>query len=194
MKLKSFSREKLEKSQRYFSSLLDKKQQWTRSYYPCIFEADISMASRGEPWNVSLKRYLHSRPELSDVIEFISETQKCYFYKELNMSEGEISLIEYDSLLKNLKEISPPKYHGAKAITSTILERMQSLRPPLQRAKKQLLLRLISNLKEIFIQELFITNWRNSEKRSLERCKGFGAAAWKWCWKMSWILLSPNRE
>jgi len=70
------------------------------------------MTSRVEPWNASLKRYLDSRPGLSDVIEFISETRKCYFYKELNMSKGEILLIDYGSLLKSRKEISPPKIYN----------------------------------------------------------------------------------
>ena len=103
--------EKLEKSQRYLTNLLEKKDQWARAYYPLAFDADISTISRVESWNYCIKRYLHSKCEISDIIQFISETEDCYFYKELKASKGVASLLEYDSLLRNLKEALPSKIY-----------------------------------------------------------------------------------
>lgn len=104
--------EKLEKSQRYLTNLLEKKAQWARAHYPSAFDADISTTSRVESWNFCIKRYLHSKSELSDLIQFISDTEKCYFYKELKVNKGVSSLLEYDSLLRNLKEILPSKIYN----------------------------------------------------------------------------------
>ena len=109
--------QKLEKSLAYFKKLLTKKQQWARAYYPRIFDADISTTSRVEAWNVCLKTYLNSTSELSDFIHVIENIEKnCYFSSPIQSKSEIFALLEFDSLLRDLKKILSPRIYEKEVI------------------------------------------------------------------------------
>ena len=78
--------EKYDKNLKYLENLLLKKNQWARSHFENNFDADISTTSRVESWNAVIKQYLNSRSEISAIIEFIRDTELCYFAQDLKVS------------------------------------------------------------------------------------------------------------
>jgi len=72
---------------------------------------NICTTSRVESWNAVIKKYLNSHSEISDIITFIEETEKTYLSKQLKISKDIYQLLEYDSLLKNLKAILPSRVY-----------------------------------------------------------------------------------
>jgi len=101
----------LEKSEKYLENLMQNKSQWARSCYNNSFDANICTTSRVESWNAVLKKYLNSHSKISDIIAFIEETEKTYLSKQLKISKDIYQLLEYDSLLKNLKVILPSRVY-----------------------------------------------------------------------------------
>jgi len=92
----------LNKSCEYLEGLLKNKKQGARSHHPLIFDAGIITTSRAESCNAIIKKYLDSRSEISDLIEFIVEFKERYMEsKEVNFKS--LSLIENTLLAKNLK-------------------------------------------------------------------------------------------
>lgn len=79
--------EKYDKNLKYLENLLLKKNQWARSHFENNFDADISTTSRVESWNAVIKQYLNSRSEISAIIEFIRDTELCYFAQDLKVSD-----------------------------------------------------------------------------------------------------------
>ena len=90
---------------------MQNKSQWARSCYNNSFDANICTTSRVESWNAVLKKYLNSHSKISDIIAFIEETEKTYLSKQLKISKDIYQLLEYDSLLKNLKVILPSRVY-----------------------------------------------------------------------------------
>jgi len=109
--LKFLKEQALDKSEKYLRDALETKSQWARSCYNRAFDANICTTSRVESWNSVIKNYLNSRSEISDIINFIENTENCYFSKKLKINKDMYQLLEYDSLLKSLKEILPAKIY-----------------------------------------------------------------------------------
>jgi len=106
-----------EKSIEYIEGLLSKKVQWARAYYPEGFDGDISTTSRVESWNALIKVYLHSQSQVSDIVDFIKHVEKqCNFASTLEASKGVYDLLEYASLLRDLKQILPQKVYEKHVI------------------------------------------------------------------------------
>jgi len=104
--------QKYDKSLKYLENLLQKKDQWARSYHPEGFDADISTTSRVESWNALIKHYLNSKSKISDIIDFIEGVErKCSLFESSAVQHDSNSLIEYDSLLRDLKSVLPSKVY-----------------------------------------------------------------------------------
>lgn len=97
---------RLNRSLDYFNKSLEIKEKWARSKYPICFEADMSTTSRAESLNASIKKYLNSKSEISDLIDFISESEKD---KSLQSTIELSKFVDMDPLLFKLQEILPPK-------------------------------------------------------------------------------------
>ena len=96
------------KSLEYLKDLLNYKHQWAKAYYPLIFDGGISTTSRVESLNAEIKRYLNSKSEVSDIIEFITRSEKCeYLDKSLNKDISRC--IEIDPLLDELSAYLPSR-------------------------------------------------------------------------------------
>jgi len=115
---------KLEKSNKYLEGLLGKKTQWARAYYECAFDGGVSTTSRVESWNSLLKKYLNSRSEISDIIKFITQIENfTSFSKDLKLNSEIYALLEYDSLLKNLKKLLPERIYQRHIIQHALGKR-----------------------------------------------------------------------
>ena len=101
-----------------------RKEQWVRSYYPKIFDAGISTTSRVESWNAVIKHYLNSRSSLSDFIEFIEKVEKgCYFSESMDNKSSIFALLEFDSLLRELKKVLCPRIYENIIIQYSLIRR-----------------------------------------------------------------------
>ena len=101
----------LKKSLEYFENLLKSKEKWARPYHPLYFDADITTTSRAESWNRHIKRYVGSKSELSDIIEFIQNADKTNLNFEGNLTSDVLRFIETDPLVADLKSYLSPKMY-----------------------------------------------------------------------------------
>jgi len=96
------------KSVEYLKNLLNCKGKWAKPYYPLIFDGGITTTSRVEGLNSAIKKYLNSKSEISDIITFISDSEKAD-YLEKPLTVDITKFIEIEPLLEELSTFLPWK-------------------------------------------------------------------------------------
>ena len=116
----------LKKSLDYFENLLQSKEKWARPYHLPYFDADVTTTSRAESWNRYIKRYVGSKSELSDIIEFIQNTDKTCLNFEGNLTSDVLIFIETDPLVAELKGYLSPKLYEKQLEQYSLAKRCES--------------------------------------------------------------------
>lgn len=106
---KFLSDNKYSKSIDYLTKVLSYKEKWARSYHPLLFDGGITTTSRVESLNAAIKRYLDSRSEISDIIKFIEDSEKCEFIEKSSAGRDISKFLEIDPLLNELSNFLPSK-------------------------------------------------------------------------------------
>ena len=74
--------------------------------------------------NSLIKKYLNSRAEISDIIQFITQIENfSSFSKNLRLNSEVYALLEYDTLLRNLKKFLPEKIYQKHIIQHALGKR-----------------------------------------------------------------------
>lgn len=121
---------KFPKSVEYIQGLLKKKEKWAEAYFLPYFDGGLNTTSRAESWNSTVKRYLSSHSQVSDLIDFIHEIEKTEFLDGISFTRDALKYLELDPLVSELKVFLATKlyykeldqYAWSKRYESKVLE------------------------------------------------------------------------
>jgi len=75
------------------------------------FNADITTTSRVESWNRHIKRYINSKSEIPDLIEFINNIDATNITYDTDLTTDVSRFVERDSLVADLKSFLTQKLY-----------------------------------------------------------------------------------
>ena len=102
----------LKKSKAYFDKVLERKDKWAPSCHESFFDGGITTTSRAESWNSHIKKYLNSKSEIWDLVEFILDVEGTNFIEKDRFNVEVLRYLELDPLVAGLKAFLPPRIYA----------------------------------------------------------------------------------
>jgi len=100
---KDLKEKKYSKSSNYLNGMWKIKEKWARAYIPLRFTGGTRTTSRAESINALIKKYVSSKNEICDFLDFVSSFEKKSIFDNLKKEKEYIEQYETHPIIRELK-------------------------------------------------------------------------------------------